>query len=43
MIVEETARDKLRLAQDEVRKVALGIFNMIGFINFELASKYYVL
>jgi len=43
MIVEETARDKLRLGQDDVKKVALGIFNMIGFINFELASKYYVL
>ena len=40
LIIEQTTADKLKR---HVTEVALGIFNMIGFVNFDLASKFYAL
>ena len=43
-IIREKAIDKLRqVHRGQVEKVALGIFNMIGYINFVLAQKYFAL
>ena len=44
-IILETANDKLINIQekDQVKMVAEGIFNMISFINFSLATKYFAL
>lgn len=45
LIIEQTAQDKLRqlVSESLIKKYALGIFNMIGFINFNMASKYFAL
>lgn len=45
LIIEQTAVDKLRplMAVSEIKRYALGIFNMIGFINFTMAARYFAL
>jgi microsomal dipeptidase-like Zn-dependent dipeptidase len=45
LIVKQTAEDKLQglMNPSLIEKVALGIFNMIGFVNFIMASKYFAL
>ena len=37
------SEEKLNLSKKETQQVTLTLFNMIGFINFTLASKYSVL
>lgn len=37
------SEDKLKLSKKDIKQVSLTLFNMIGFINFTLASKYSVL
>jgi len=37
------SEDKLKLSKQEIKQVSLTLFNMIGFINFTLATKYSVL
>jgi midasin len=43
IIILKMSEDKLKLSKKEIKQVSLTLFNMIGFINFTLASKYSVL
>ena len=44
LIIEETAKDKLKnLPYQQVKILALAIFNIIGYVNQVLSLKYFAL
>lgn len=43
-IIYETSKDKFpQLKPDNIKQISLGIFNMIGYINFIISQKYFSL